>query len=159
MKNNTFTLSHFLPYRLAVLSERVSKRLAREYAEQFGLTIPEWRVMAHLSRSAKVSVRDIHINANLEKPRVSRAVAKLEASGLVEKSTHTDDHRLVEVSLTEAGRKVLDSFLPSALNLEARLLAALSKEEAAQFFDIIERMHAVLDEDPKATPRSRLDRT
>lgn len=159
MKRNNFILSQFLPYRLAVLSERVSKRLSQEYLEQFGLSIPEWRVMAHLSRSEKVSVRDIHINANLEKPRVSRAVAKLEKSGLVEKITSEDDHRLVEVSLTSAGWEMLNSFLPQALELEDRLLAALSDEEVDQLIQIIERLHTELDKDPKAAPRSRLDKS
>ncbi len=157
MKRHSFNLSHFLPYRLAVLSERVSKRLSREYSETYGLSIPEWRVMAHLSRSAKVSVRDIHINANLEKPRVSRAVAKLEKSGLVEKIVNDTDHRLVELSLTNEGWNVLNSFLPQALELEQRLLSTFTKEEAVLFYDMVERLHAELDKDPKAAPRSQMD--
>ncbi|GGE57171.1 MarR family winged helix-turn-helix transcriptional regulator [Actibacterium pelagium] len=158
MKSNDFNLSHFLPYRLAVLSERVSKRLSSEYSEQFGLTTPEWRVMAHLSRSEKVSVREIHTNANLEKPRVSRAVAKLEKAGLVTKSVNEGDHRLIEVSLTPEGWKVLNQFLPNALELENSLLGTFSSEEVDQFYDMIERLHAVLDEDPKAAPRPKMDK-
>jgi len=36
-------LETFLPYRLSVLANEVSTRLASVYAERFGLTIPEWR--------------------------------------------------------------------------------------------------------------------
>ena len=40
-------LERFLPYRLSVLSNTVSSRIAKSYA-RFQLTIPEWRVMAVL---------------------------------------------------------------------------------------------------------------
>jgi hypothetical protein len=39
-------LDRFLPYRLSVLSNRVSDAIAKAYSDRFGLTIPEWRVMA-----------------------------------------------------------------------------------------------------------------
>ncbi|WP_068113262.1 MarR family winged helix-turn-helix transcriptional regulator [Tropicimonas marinistellae] len=154
---DVFSLSEFLPYRLAVLSERVSRRLSVVYAERFGLTIPEWRVLVHLSRCQMVSVREIHNCVNLEKPRVSRAVAKLEAAGLVEKVASEADQRLVEISLTEAGRQVLNSIVPEAQALEGRLLAALSAEESALFVAMMERLHGVLDNDPQAPRRSRMD--
>jgi len=41
-------LEHFLPYRLSVLSNRVSGAIARVYSERFGLGVTEWRVMAGL---------------------------------------------------------------------------------------------------------------
>jgi hypothetical protein len=43
-------LETFLPYRLSVLSNTVSGKIARSYEKQFGLSIPEWRVMAVLGR-------------------------------------------------------------------------------------------------------------
>jgi DNA-binding MarR family transcriptional regulator len=43
-------LEDFLPYRLAILSHTVSSSIARAYDQRFGLTIPEWRVIAILGR-------------------------------------------------------------------------------------------------------------
>ena len=43
-----FDLSDFLPYRLSVVTNRVSQAFARRYADAYGLAIPEWRVMAVL---------------------------------------------------------------------------------------------------------------
>ncbi len=154
---DAFRLSAFLPYRLAVLSERVSRRLAAEYERSHGLSVAEWRVLVHLSRCGAVSVRDIHICVNLEKPRVSRAVARLEANGLVQKIPGTSDGRLVAISLTEAGTAALAEIVPAALAVEARLRGAVSREDLATFCRVMERMHAVLDDDPQAKPRSRMD--
>ena len=35
-------LEDFLPYRLSILSNRVSRAIAARYASTFDLTIPEW---------------------------------------------------------------------------------------------------------------------
>lgn len=155
--SDDFHLSSFLPYRLAVLSERVSRRLSVEYERTHGLAVAEWRVLVHLLRAGPASVRDIRTYVNLEKPRVSRAVSRLEAEGLVAKAPGDKDARLVSITLTPAGRDALKGILPAARDIEEKLLSAASAEELATFFTVMERMHQVLDEDPEARPRSAMD--
>ena len=50
MKTNLIDLPGFMPYQLAVAADVVGKRLARLYADRFGLSIPEWRVIAVIAR-------------------------------------------------------------------------------------------------------------
>ncbi|MCR9107347.1 MarR family winged helix-turn-helix transcriptional regulator [Marivita sp. XM-24bin2] len=157
MSLDDFHLSTFLPYRLAVLSERVSKRLSVEYGRTHGLAVAEWRVLVHLLRCGAVSVRDIHNCVNLEKPRVSRAVTRLEAEGLVQKTPGAHDGRLVAISLTKKGHAALADILPVATRIEESLTHAVSPDDLKTFFDVMEAMHAVLDADPEAKPRTSLD--
>ena len=152
-----FHLSSFLPYRLAVLSERVSRRLSVEYDRSHGLTVAEWRVLVHLSRCGTVSVRDIHDCVNLEKPRVSRAVGRLERDRLVTKTATEGDGRLVAISLTPAGQAALAEILPRARSFEQTLCDAVSPADLKTFFRVMEQWHATLDADPAARPRARLD--
>ena len=125
-----FNLDAFLPYRLAVLAARVSRGFSGRYRERFGLSISEWRVMAHLSQADSVSVRDIHIEANLEKSKASRAAARLEAAGLVAKREGVADRRLVAISLTDKGRELMAELIPVALGYEAELLANINKDNS-----------------------------
>jgi DNA-binding MarR family transcriptional regulator len=157
MTPDDFHLSSFLPYRLAVMSERVSRRLSVEYGRSHGLVVAEWRVLVHLLRCGAVSVRDIHNCVNLEKPRVSRAVSRLEMEGLVQKSQGEGDGRLVAISLTDAGRRALADIIPAATRIEEHLTAAVSAEDLDAFFRVMEHMHSVLDEDPEAKPRPTMD--
>jgi len=53
------TLERFLPYRLNVLASVVSNALARIYAERFGITIPQWRIIATLGQFDTRTARDI----------------------------------------------------------------------------------------------------
>lgn len=119
MTPRDFRLADFLPYRLAVLSERVSRRLSRVYGAEAGLSVAEWRVMVHLSRCHQVSVREIHTCVNLDKSRVSRAVTRLESAGLLRKTGSVTDQRLLEISLSDDGWSLLDRILPPAAAYEA----------------------------------------
>ena len=153
MPHEKFDLSEFLPYRLAVLAERVSRRLSVEYERLHGLSVAEWRIMAHLSRGDAVSVRDIHLAANLDKPRVSRAVARLVETGFVRKVQGQADGRLVAISLTAKGKKAFGEIVPMAQAFEAGLKGAVSPAELGTFFRVMDRMHAALDADPQTRAR------
>jgi len=157
MEIDDFELAEFLPYQFAVLSERISKRLAVFYESEFDLSMAEWRVLVHLSRCPLVSVREIHNCVNLEKSRVSRAVSKLERRDLVRKTASKSDQRLLDISLTETGTLVLSEILAFALSFERTLIEALPQPEAMALQSGFERLHTVLDNDPLARPRSKLD--
>lgn len=116
-----FELSRFLPYRMNVLSERLSQGLASQYRKEFGISVAEWRVLSHLSQSDQVSIRDIQQRVNLEKSKVSRAASRLENSGLVKKRVDANDRRLLQLSLTAKGRKLMEKIVPVALAYQSRL--------------------------------------
>lgn len=149
-----FTLSTFLPYRLSALAERVSARLSVEYGKTHGLSVAEWRVLAHLRDEGPVSVREICDHANLEKSRASRAVSRLAMAGLVRKAPGARDGRLVEISLTADGIALFDSILPRARGLEDKLLDGISREELATFYRVVDQINAILDADPQSRRQS-----
>src|SRR6478672_11658564 len=87
----TLDLEHFLPYRLSVLSNRVSGAIAQMYSERFDLGVTEWRVMAVLGRYPKLSAGEVAQRTAMDKVAVSRAVAGLVEAGRVEREIHDDD--------------------------------------------------------------------
>ncbi len=120
-----FDLQQFLPYQLNVAADRVSRRLARLYGAESGISMPEWRVLAHLLQSGSVSVKDIHERVDMEKSKVSRAATRLEEAGLVEKREHEEDRRLVSLSLTAAGKDLMRRLVEIADAFQAELEAEL----------------------------------
>lgn len=126
-----FDLEGFLPYQLAVLAQRVSRGFAARYSARFDISIPEWRVIAHLSQADAVSVREIHARVDMDKSKVSRAASRLEAAGHITKAPHPDDKRLVALSLTEKGRAMMAEIAPMARAYEAEVLAQLGPDAAA----------------------------
>ena len=121
----SFDLSDFLPYQLAVASSRISRAFAERYRAEFGLSIPEWRVLAHLAQSDAVSVREIHARVDMDKSKVSRAAARLEAAGLIEKRENPEDRRLLDMRLTAKGRDLIARIVPIADSYQGELLALI----------------------------------
>lgn len=133
-----FNLEEFLPYQLAVLADRVSQGFAALYRQKYGLSVAEWRVVAHLGQSGTVSVREIHQRAMLEKSKVSRAASKLERNGYITKAANPADGRLVSLSLTDKGRAMLADLAPQARAYEGRILSEL--EGSAEFRASVKRL-------------------
>ena len=79
--DEALVLDQFLPYRLSVLSNRISNAIAREYSRRFDLSVTEWRVMAVLGHAPNLSASEVARRTAMDKVAVSRAVASLSASG------------------------------------------------------------------------------
>lgn len=127
-----FELTDFLPYQLAVAAGRVSRAFSDRYRAEFGLSIPEWRVLAHLSTADAVSIREIHARVDMDKSKVSRAAARLEQAGLIEKRDHAGDKRLLDMRLTAKGQELMARIVPIADAYQEELMARLG-EDAAPF--------------------------
>jgi DNA-binding MarR family transcriptional regulator len=129
MPKPVLLLENFLPYRLSVLTNLVSTAIAGAYRERFGLSIPEWRVLAVLANSPDLSAAEVARRTAMDKVAVSRAVrALLKTARLERRMAHTDRRRSV-LRLTAAGRLVHAGVVPFALAYERSLLRPLSRAE------------------------------
>jgi len=126
-----FDLDVFLPYRLDLLAQRLSRDLDNRYWKKFGIGVPEWRVLAHLRHAGGASVRDIVIRANLHKSTVSRASRRLEKANYISLKRNSDDRRLVEMELTGPGRQLMAELTPLAAGYQDDLLTSLGEDREA----------------------------
>ncbi|MDH3989399.1 MAG: MarR family transcriptional regulator [Gammaproteobacteria bacterium] len=133
-------LEDFLPYRLAILSHTVSSLIARVYDKRFGLTIPEWRVIAIVGRFPGLSAVEVAERTMLDKVAVSRAVTKLIKAGRIDREFADADKRRSILTLSEDGRKVHDEVAPLAMAMEDDLLHGLADDEIAVLNTVIERL-------------------
>lgn len=135
-------LERFLPYRLSVLSNRVSHAISSIYADRFGLSVTEWRVMAVLGRFPGLSANEVAERTAMDKVAVSRAVARLIAAGRLDRRIHGDDRRRSVLTLSEHGYRIYDAVAPTALAFEARLLEGLDQNDRALLYRLLDRLDA-----------------
>lgn len=138
-------LEKFLPYRLSVVTNRISGALSRHYADRFGIGIPEWRVIANLGRHPGITANDVVERSAMDKVTVSRAVAALETKGLLARERDSDDKRKSRLTLSTKGQAVYAEIAPLALGFERDLLTALSTDEVAQLERIIDKLNGKMD--------------
>jgi DNA-binding MarR family transcriptional regulator len=135
-------LERFLPYRLNVVAESVSRALSRLYAERYGIGIPEWRVIATIGQYGRMAARDVGVHSRMHKTKVSRAVAALEEKGLASREPNEDDMREAFLTLTGRGRRVYQDLAPRALAFERALDAALGARERDHLDALLRKVEA-----------------
>ena len=130
MRNKSvLNLDQFIPYRLSVLTNRVSSAIARHYSDRFNLSIPEWRVMAVLGQTPGLSARQVAERTAMDKVQVSRAVQSLLEAKRLTRDTHSLDGRVSQLSLSLEGLAIYKELVPVALELEREFLAGLSLQD------------------------------
>ncbi len=139
-------LAGFLPYQLSIASNAVSSLIAERYRKRFGLTIPEWRVMAVLGDGAaeagRMTQRALTAATLMDKVAVNRAVKVLEERGLLARLPNPLDGRSQLLELTGEGRAIHVEVMPLALASERELLAGFAPEEAAVLRGLLQRLRA-----------------
>jgi DNA-binding MarR family transcriptional regulator len=140
--SGTIDLDRFLPYRLSVLSNLVSGAIADAYQRRFGLSIPEWRVLAVLARYPGLSAAEVAERTRMDAVAVSRAVARLLAAGRLRRATSRDDRRRSVLTVSAAGLAVYREVAPIALGYERELLAALGPEARAALDGLLQALTA-----------------
>lgn len=133
-------LGSFLPYVLNSLAERVSGGLARIYADEYQLSVPEWRVIANLAEHGTLNARQIVDFTAMEKSKVSRAVGNLSARGLVSQQRAREDSRAKDLALTAAGKALYRSIVPKVLAWERELLGDLNPVEYRDLMYALEKL-------------------
>jgi DNA-binding MarR family transcriptional regulator len=136
-------LDAFLPYRLSITSNLVSDHIASAYQQLFGLTIPEWRLIAIVAEEGGVAQSRVCERSRMDKVTVSRAAIAMVGRGLLERTAHDGDRRSHLLVLTDAGRTLYADVAPKALELEAQLFAGFEPEELDRFVTMLQRIDAI----------------
>jgi DNA-binding MarR family transcriptional regulator len=142
----TLDLLKFMPFRLSRLAAEVSTALAKEYREQYGIDVPEWRVIATLGyRQTPCSAQFISQCTRTHKSTISRAVTTLLKSNLIERVENEDDRREFDLRLTRKGRKFYEGLFPRLLHKEQEILSCLSAQERKDFARALGKIEKSLD--------------
>jgi len=133
-------LDDYLPYRLSVAANAVSDLIAGAYQSRFGLSIPQWRLMAVLGEDGPMTPQALCTRTVMDKVTVSRAAAALHERKLVEREPNASDGRSHRVGLTASGAALYAEIAPLALAYEARLLEAFTPFERQTAQSLLQRL-------------------
>jgi len=118
-------LEAFLPYRLNRLSAAVSQQLKAVYGKKYGLTVPEWRLLATLGQFGSLTAKQVGEHSAMHKTKVSRAVATLEKRRWLKRNRSDSDRREELLSLTRLGTGAYNSIYPEMARFERDIYARL----------------------------------
>lgn len=112
-----------LPLIMRILRTEIRNRRPAD------LSVPQFRVLAFLSRCEGASLSDVTEHIGLTLPTMSKMIDALVARKLVIRGVSPGDRRRVALRLTDLGKSVRDSIAREAQSRIAELLAALPPED------------------------------
>lgn len=126
---NSF-VKNYLAYLLARASDVVSGDF-HESLKAWGLTVPEWRVLACLSDAEGLAVTELAAMSIMKQPRLTKLLDRMEVLGLIERRPDGRDRRRVLIHPTADGRRKVAPVLAAAKAHEAGVLAPFTGDERA----------------------------
>lgn len=135
-------LQDYLPYRLSVAANAVSRLIARAYERQFGLKIPQWRVMAVLAEEGPMTQQALCGRTVMDKVTVMRAAQGLVHRGYLRRLPNRDDGRSHRLALTRAGERIYREIVPLALEHEARLLHGFQRQDVVRLDQLLRQLQS-----------------
>ncbi|MFJ9820719.1 MarR family winged helix-turn-helix transcriptional regulator [Streptomyces sp. NPDC101151] len=124
---------------MTIFARRARASAGRMHPE---LSLVSFTLLGHLEECGGCRATDLAAHYALDKSTVSRQVAALERSGLIERRTDPEDHRVQVLHLTEAGQEILAQVTRSRRAAFRERLADWPEEDLIRFARYLERYNA-----------------
>ena len=96
------------------------------------------------SSKNRVRVSDISDELGLPRPSVTKTIKDMEKLGFIEKKTTQEDGRVVFISITAAGKDLVDKYVDQCFSELSLEFADISDEDADHMIETIEKLYEVM---------------
>lgn len=117
--------------------------------KQLGLSFSHLQAMRLLAHGGLLAMKELAEQLQMTPPSVTALTRRLVHAGLVQRTTHAEDSRVVLLSLTDTGREFHERLSQEHIERIASLLKGLSEQEQRQFLDLLERAVAAMRSRPE----------
>jgi len=142
--NGTTSASDYLTQRIGTLAKLMERSTTRMLAD-FGLSIAEWRVLAHLARHSTSTVRLLADQLFVDRAEASRAAASLIRRRYVKREDNPADRRSPRFSCTAKGVALFREITPLRERFHGSLIAQLTADQVSGLEAATDRLTSFLN--------------
>jgi DNA-binding MarR family transcriptional regulator len=133
-------LDKFLPYRVALLDDRLLIKNSNLHVGPYRLTTKEWKILSIIAAYGPITPAEIRRRSTQDKSTISWSIKRLEKRAFLVKKPTPGDARTFAVALGKAGWAYYESIVPKARALEREALKALTRAELKEFRRLVEKL-------------------
>jgi DNA-binding MarR family transcriptional regulator len=111
------------------------------------VAVAEAHALMELAQEAPLSQNDLVVRLRLEKSTVSRLVSQLEQRGWIERQRNAVDGRVLDLRLTESGRRIASDLATARQAKFARILESIPEEKREFVLDALQTLMEAMRED------------
>jgi DNA-binding MarR family transcriptional regulator len=126
------------------------RRLSQELRD-FGLRVPEWRVLASLCARRRCSMSELADLATIDRTTLTRTVDRMENAGWATRLNDATDLRVTRLAPTASGERLFARIWPTVERLNRIAIEGLPPGAVDTLRRTLERMKTNLDQRPAAT--------
>jgi len=143
--NEIFPVEATSPACINLQVMRSSHYILKAYDEAyrpFGIRATQMPVLGAVARRQPITIREIADELETERSVMSRKLQVMEKSGWIQEDPETSGKEKTFV-LTEEGKRLIQKILPVRMEVQQRLMSALSEEELNLLLTLCNKLKAV----------------
>jgi len=137
----TWTMDESLGYLLHQVKGRLMAAIDAEL-EPLDITWAQWGTLLHIANNRGRTATELCRNLAADTGSMTRMLDRLEQKGLIRRERSSEDRRIVELSLTEAGKQLYPQLPPIAVKVLNQHLKGFSRDEMETMKGFLRRMLA-----------------
>lgn len=115
----------------------------RKYVGSFGLNLNEFAVLEILYHKGKRTTQQIKESILIANSSTTYIVDKLCDKGLVKREFAPEDRRVINVEITESGRKLMDELFPTHAEQLTANFDKLSEYDITEIRQLLKKMNGI----------------
>jgi DNA-binding MarR family transcriptional regulator len=131
-------VSDFLTTLVITTGNALRRTVTVSYTEQFGLTMPEWRVLSVLAEARELPFAELVLRSATDKGQLSRTLRAMQERGLVE--LRNEAAKKVTCVVTKAGRAVYRQVMPVARSRQVEYIRQLTPVERRAVYSAMHKL-------------------
>ncbi len=137
-------LEDYLPYQLFRIVNQLTLNLKNDLRPA-KMTLSRWRALSVLTASDGRSMGELAAYMVIEQPALSRIIDQMERDELVTRRLASQDNRVVQVYLTDAGRQMFRQIRPLELRHYEQTIEGFKPAELEDLNKLLSRLWDNLD--------------
>ncbi len=129
--------------RMVELMPRLMRGIARHesnYLSKGKITLPQMWVLEHLSRRNNCPMNKLARSFGISRPAATGLMDRLIAQGLAKRADDPKDRRIVRVSITPKGKRIVSNIWEEKRRTFSAVFGKISENDRTAYLKILERV-------------------
>jgi DNA-binding MarR family transcriptional regulator len=136
---DSFHVRDSIGYLVKRTQRLMHDRIEAVFASQ-SITFQQWIVLMHLRDGIATTTAGLCQEIRHDSGAMTRLLDQLEERGFIERQRQAADRRVIDLALTPAGRKMVESLVPLTVDTLNSALTGFTKTEVQQLQGLLRRI-------------------